>query len=224
MIDTELDSTLADSQRVQRALLAYSQKKLAHWPDLTEDMVSLLLAGAEETPTPQATSVETVRLPEDMVQAAILWAHMPPTAGYMSLPNGKFLTEQDLSQWLVQIFQAHPALCRDGLAEGAYQDYVEQRDRTLRALVLSAELRYAEVPLDVAGAILDWYHLPEEGSFIDGPSVEDVCESLGLQIQTWGRVPLEDDVCDAFAAAERTFSATGIAFPSSAIEDLSVED
>ncbi len=225
MFDTLPDSDFDDLQhRTQCALLAYEQQKLPHWPTLSESMVRLVLQGADGQFSNTKMTQEVVRLPETVVRAALLWAYTPPSAGFMSLPDGKFLTEQDLAQWLVHVLGEQAGLSRKSLVKGSYADYVQERDHTLRHTVLSSELRYVEVPLALAGAILDWYHIPETGSFENGPSVEDVCEELSAQAQAWSQVSLEDNVDAAFEAVSRALKQGGVPLEDGELKNLSVED
>lgn len=206
-----------------RVLARYSATKPDSFPLLSEEVlrhvVQAVLEAAAEPP-PKVW----VRMPEDVVQAALLWGYVPPAHQYMELPDGRALLETDTTSWLVECLERYPALCKELPAKTPYGDFVQQCEDTLNSQVQSCDVRYVEVPLDFAQAVLDWYHIPQEASFTYGPSVEDVCENLATQAQAWSRVPLEDDPCDAFAAAEKAFANTGVAVPTKTVEHLAVED
>lgn len=48
---------------------------------------------------------------------------------------------------------------------------------------------YQVVPDYVVEALLLWSYCPQEASYQDGPSIEDVCETLGEAVENWTGVP-----------------------------------
>lgn len=49
------------------------------------------------------------------------------------------------------------------------------------------------VPKEVADAAILWAYCPKEGSYYEGPSVEDTCESLSSSVETWLGVHAPDE-------------------------------
>lgn len=213
----------AASSRAREVLARYRTQRAPGWPRLSLAVVQALLHAADSGP--EADASPEVRLPRRIVQLGMLWAYTPPVWGFLQLPDGGALLENDLAHALEQALLAHLKSLPKRAQVLDYEAYAQVRDDQLLRAVLSCETDYVSVPLALAAALADWCACPQAGSFRDGPSVEDVLENLTMQAQRWSQVALdEEDATAGFFAVQEALLQTGLGSVDELVAALRVED